>query len=85
MADHPLREWNCHVKKDRAEAVCGYAVVRGMDPVAKGKAGDILALAKEDADTGIVKQVALAVVDGTEVMPDKWYDVDLMERQVMLL
>lgn len=53
--------------------------------MAKGKAGDILALAKEDADTGIVKQVALAVVDGTEVMPDKWYDVDLMERQVMLL
>ena len=85
MADHPLREWNCHVKKDRAEAVCGYAVVRGMDPVAKGKAGDILALAKEDADTGIVKQVALAVVDGTEVMPEKWYDVELMERQVMLL
>lgn len=85
MADHPLREWNGHVKKDRAEAVCGYVVVRGTDPVAKGQAGDILALAKEDTDTGVVKQIALTVVDGVEVIPDKWYDVNLKERQVMLL
>lgn len=85
MADHPLREWNRHVEKDSAEAVCGYAVVRGMDPVAKGKVGDILALAKEDADTSTVKQLALIVVDGREFMPDRWYDVDLRERQVMLL
>lgn len=83
MADHPLREWSSHVMKDRAEAMCGYAVARGLDPVAKGKIGDILALAKEDAQTGMVKQIALICVDGIKIMPDKWYDVDLEERQVI--
>lgn len=80
MADHPLREWSNHVKQDRAEARCGYAVVRGINPIAKGKTGDILALAKEDAGTGMVKQIALACVDGVKIMPDKWYNVDLEER-----
>ena len=85
MADHPLREWSSHVKKDRAEAHGGYAVVRGMDPVAKGKTGDILALARENPETGIVEQVALTSVDGANIMPCKWYDVNLKERQVILL
>lgn len=85
MADHPLREWSSHVTKDRAEAQCGYAVVRGIDPVAKGEAGDILALAREDAETGEVKQVALAPVDGVNIVPGIWYDVNLKERQVILL
>lgn len=85
IADHPLREWSRQVMKDRAEARNGYAVVRGMDPVAKGKMGDFLALVKEDADTGEVKQVALACVDGVKVMPDRWYDVDFEERQGILL
>ena len=85
MADHPLREWSSHVMKDRAEARRGYAVARGIDPVARGKIGDILALAKEDAYTGVVEQIALTCVDGIKIMPDKWYDVDLEERQVVSL
>lgn len=49
MADHPKRKWNSHVKKDKAVACCGYAVVRGVDPVAQGsRKGDVLAFAKED-------------------------------------
>ena len=35
MADHPKRKWNKHVRKDRAEARGGYAVVRGADPIAR--------------------------------------------------
>ena len=85
MLDHPLREWSGHVMKDRAEARSGYAVVRGEDPMAKGKTGDFLALAKEDAYSGVVKQIALTCVDGIKIMPDKWYDVDLEERQVVSL
>lgn len=85
MADHPLREWSRHVRKDRAEARCGYAVVRGTDPVAKGSVGDILALAREDVETGEVKQVALTSVDGVNIMPGTWYDVNLKERQVNLI
>lgn len=85
MADHPLREWSCHVTKDKAEARRGYAVVRGADPMAKGAVGDILALAREDLETGEVKQVALTSVDGVNIRPDTWYDVNLKERQVILL
>lgn len=82
MADHPLREWSSHVKKDKAESYSGYAVVRGADPIAKGKKGDILAFVKEDADNGCVLQIALAQVNGKKVMPGVWYGVDLKERQV---
>lgn len=82
MADHPLREWNSYVKKDRAEACNGYAVVRGTDPVAKGNKGDILAFAKESPDCTSIIQVALAQVDGKKILPSTWYGVDLTERQV---
>ena len=83
MADHPLREWSSHVQKDHAKATGGYAVVRGADPLAKGKNGDILALAREDAVTGKILQVAITCVDGIKVLPDRWYDTDLKERQVV--
>lgn len=82
MVDHPLRNKNYHVKKDRAEAVNGYAIVCGIDPVACGKLGDILAFAKEDSTTGKIKQIAMTQVDGKETMPDTWYDVDLTRRTV---
>lgn len=85
MADHPLREWNSNVSKDRAEASRGYAVVRGTDPAARGKVGDILAFAKESPMGGHIIQVALAQVDGEKIMPDTWYGTDLTERQVALL
>lgn len=85
MVDHPQREWSNQVMKDRAEAIRGYAVARGLDPVARGRIGDILALAKEDAYTGAVEQIALTYVDGIKILPDKWYDVELKERQVVLV
>ncbi len=85
MADHPLREWSSHVSKDRAEASHGYAVVRGIDPAARGKAGDMLAFAKEDPVSGRIVQIALAQVDGKKVRPDTWYGTDLTERQVGLI
>lgn len=85
MADHPLREWSRHVKKDRAEASIGYAVVRGTDPVACGKRGDILAFAKEDPVSGRIIRVGLAQVDGRRILEGTWYGVDMEERQVALI
>jgi len=81
MVDHPGRAWNSHVHKNFAEANCGFAVVRGVDPVAKGGLGDILAFAKESADSQNIIQVALARVDGKKVIPDIWYGVDLKRRE----
>ena len=85
IADHPLREWSRHVIKDKAKAVLGYAVVRGIDPVASGTKGDILAFAKENPVNGHIIQIALAQVDGIKVLPDTWYGADLTERRVALL
>lgn len=82
MADHPLLDLSSHVVKDRAEAQNGYAVIHGLDPIAKGKVGDILAFAKEDPNTRNVVQVALTRVDGIKVLPGVWYGVDLTERLV---
>jgi hypothetical protein len=60
-------------------------VVRGIDPVACGKCGDILAFAKEDPVGGHIVQIGLAQVDGIRVMADTWYGTDLKERQVALI
>ena len=85
MVDHPKRTWSNHVSKDQATARYGYAVVRGSDPVARGKLGDILAFAKECKDSPEIEQVALARVDGKDILPDVWYGIDLTERQVECL
>jgi hypothetical protein len=81
MADHPLIKWSSHVTKDRANATNGYAVVRGIDPIARGMVGDILAFAKEGTDGRSVIQIALSRVDGEKVLPGVWYGADLTERQ----
>lgn len=85
MVYRPNREWSSHVKKDRTQANCGYAVVRGIDPVARGGLGDILAFAKEDVTGTTISQITLARVDGTKILPDIWYGADLNERQVLAL
>lgn len=81
MVDHPNRVWNGNVHRNFAEANGGFAVVRGIDPIAKGHLGDILAFAKESVDGKRIIQVALAQVDGKKVMPDTWYGVDLERRE----
>jgi hypothetical protein len=81
IADHPLIKCSSHVEKDRSEARKGYAVVRGVDPLAQGSIGDILEFAKEDPDSRSIMQVALTRVDGVKILPGVWYGVDLTERQ----
>ena len=82
MVDHPKREWSSHVSKDSAIARNGYAVVRGVDPVAQGKKGDILAFAKESQVDHSIERIALTRVDGKNIRPNIWYDIDFRERQV---
>lgn len=84
MVDHPKRKWNSKVNEETGEASGGYAVVRGIDPKASGRMGDVLALAKEDPSTGKIIQVGLTQVDGIKVLPGKWYDIDFSEREVIL-
>lgn len=73
---HPHIKNNWHVKDGQAEAVDGFAVVRGKRPAAKGKPGDILGLVRESADSRKVLEIGLHMVDGIHVMPDTWYGVE---------
>lgn len=77
MADHPRLKWSSCVRKDHARTQNGYAVVCGADPIACGKAGDILAIAKEDPILHIITQIACVQVDGKEILPNVWYDINL--------
>lgn len=70
MVDHPLREWSRHVNKDKARAQWGYAVVRGIDPIACGGLGDILSFVKEDVISGEITKISIAEVDGIDILPD---------------
>lgn len=82
IADHPKREWNSRVSKDRAMAANyhKFAIARGRDPIACGPKGSIIAFAKED-EKGTVIQVALAEVDDVVIKANTWYGVDLVERK----
>lgn len=79
MVDHPFRSWSNPVQKENGAAQRGYAVVRGSDPIASGKKGDILAFAKEDP-SGKIVQIAVVRVDGKQIKSNVWYDIDGQRR-----
>jgi len=85
IADHPKLKWSPQVKKEQAEACNGYTVVRGPDPIAQGKSGDILAFAKEDITNGTISQISISRVDGVKILSGVWYDADFTERQAVLI
>jgi len=73
MAKHPDKE--CYAeRKVRGEAQNGYVIVRGKNPHAMGKEGDILALAREE--DGEIVQIAVYTVDGKDVPADTYIDID---------
>ena len=80
MAKHPC-ERICRMRAGVAAARNGYAIVRGKNPCAKGAAGDILAMAKEDAD-GEIEQIAVHVVDGVRIPENQYVDIDEKELEI---
>lgn len=73
----------CDVKRERAQAWNGYAVVRGKHPRAKGKLGDILAFAREAVNGPKIEHLSLCVIDGKERLPDVWYDDNFEECEAV--
>lgn len=73
---HPYRKNGRRVKGELGKAEGGFAVVRGKHPAAKGKLGDILAFAKEEPDRRDIYELGLYEVDGKEILPDVWYDIN---------
>ena len=76
MVDHPQLPLSSTVRQNYAEAHNGYAVVRGPDPIARGKVGDILAFAKESPEGDEIEKIAISRVDGKKILPDTWDSVD---------
>ena len=74
MVDHPTMPWNRYVSRDTGTADKGFAIVRGVDPVAMGKRGDYLALAKESPDGSRVVDILVMLVDGKEIAEDTYYN-----------
>lgn len=81
MVDHPMLKWNQHVQLERGTASQGFAIVRGINPTAKGQQGDLLAFAKESPDGCSILQIALTCVDGKNLMSETWYDIDMKEKR----
>jgi len=82
MVDHPGRKWNSHVQKDMGRTEHDFAIVRGIDPVATGKKGDILGYAKESPHCKKIIQITVTRVDGEKIKAGVWYDSNLTERKV---
>ena len=76
MVDHPQMPWNRHVSHDTGEANNGFSIVRGVDPIAKGRRGDYLALAKESPDGNRIADILVVPVDGKDVLEETYYNVE---------
>lgn len=75
MVAHPTRRWNGRVHRETGLAYDGFAVVRGKAPKASGKAGDILVLLKEEAESPEIEEVALFRIDRETYQPGRYYGV----------
>ena len=83
MVDHPCRKVSGKVQREHSTSRNGYAIVRGKEPAACGKLGDILAFARERRETEVICQIAVVVVDGEKILPDVWYDIDFVKREAV--
>ena len=83
LCEHPMRSNHARVAGNEGEARNGFVVVRGKNPVAKGKTGDVLGFVKETAGSREVSEIGLFVVDGIDILPDTWYltDGSITERK----
>ncbi len=73
--NHPERKDNGHVCRESGITSHGFVIVRGKEPVAVGRIGDVLGLVKESKGSRRPMEMGIHVVDGKEILPDVWYDV----------
>ena len=79
MAKHPKAPSNPRIQREAGTAQNGYVVVRGKNPIAKGKNNDILAFAEED-EAGNIAEIAVIVVDGDKIKEDTYYNIQAKEE-----
>ena len=52
-----------------------FCIARGKDPRAQGKLGDLIALLQEKEDSREIEQAGVFEIDGINLLPDVWYNV----------
>ncbi len=74
MCSHPHASCGTYVKKDECVAIerSKFVIVRGKEPVAKGRIGTILCFAKESPTSKEIIDVGMHVIDGIKIPENKW-------------
>ena len=81
MQAHPYRRDSNNVEQEKGEVTSNhFVIVRGKDPVAKGKSGDILAFCKEEANSKKIVDMDMWEVGKDNLLPDVWYDMNGQRR-----
>lgn len=75
ISEHPLRENGNRVHADEAIAVGKFTIVRGKNPIARGKKGAVLGFVKEELNSKKIAELGLYVVNGENIKEDTWYDI----------
>ncbi len=77
LVKHPERSYNNRICKEKGTSGDnGFVIVRGKNPIAKGKNGDLLFLLQEKARSKKIKNVMVLKVDGKEILPKRFYGID---------
>lgn len=76
MAKRPMMKTHSKVKREcSASADNGFTIVRGKNPIAKGKKGTVVGLLKEKIDSPEITDMNLFVIDGENYLEDRYYNV----------
>lgn len=72
---HPNREYNHLVQKEKGEVINNFVIVRGKNPIAKGKIGTALFYLQEKEESSEIVGIGVYEVDGKEKMEGIYYDI----------
>ena len=75
LYNHPYREHSHLVQKDRGESGNTFVIVRGKNPIAKGKKGTNMFFLKEKDDSVEIIELGAYEVDGKEIKEGIFYDI----------
>lgn len=74
IVEHPHLPCNSrYLCRDRGIVSNKFMIIRGKDPIGRGKTGDIVALLKESSDTDEVEDYAMYVVGDGDIKENTWY------------
>ncbi len=73
---HPNRQHSTRVQKEKGDSTDKFVIVRGKNPVAAGKKGTVLYLLQEKKCSKEIASMAIYEVDGVDIKPGRYYDID---------